>query len=173
MAVVTFTLGLIVIGGLAANALLLFSLVGVALGGQGSHVSKSRRLPQDSDAKLFRLLFVIGAVIGCGFAYLGGFADWVFAFPTGAASFVVGSIIAYRTCVKLNDGYLQRAYENLERGDFRGAIEDAKEVARSSEVLRAEAKSIVAKAEELRREQPLPIGDPMASTTGTQTPTMS
>lgn len=156
MAVVTFTLGIAAVGGIAANTLMLLALIGLMFGGQGSQVSKQRRFRQDSNARLFGLLFVVGAVIGCGFALVAGFADWFFAFPAGVASFVIGSIIAYRTCVKLNEAYFERALQNLEQGDYKGAIEDAMEVARSSEALRSEANTIIAQAQELRRSQPTP-----------------
>ena len=52
------------VGGLAANLLVIFSLASVAMGGQGSHVSRDRRLPGDSDSEVFTLLFAAGAVIG-------------------------------------------------------------------------------------------------------------
>lgn len=170
--IVTLTLGFVCIGGFAANALLISCLVGCVLSGQGSHVSKERRLPEDSDAMLFRRLFVIGGGIGLAFAYAGGFREWLYAFPNGIAAFAVGSIISYRLCVQLNDSYLSRAQTNLDLGDFRGAIEDAKEVARSSESLRPLANAIVAQAQEMRMQQPSSAGEAMwatPETTGLET----
>ena len=152
--VVTIVSGHIIIGGIAANLLVIFGLLSVAFGGEGSCVSPARRLPQDSDAKLVGLLFGVGAVCGVLFAYLSGFAvDWTWIAPTGFVSFMLGSFLAFSRVSKLNEQYLSRAQANFDQGRYKQAIEDANEVARSSERLRSAAKKIVAVAREQRCSQ--------------------
>lgn len=164
------TLLLMLTGGLAASVLLMLAVCGVFLGLQGSMVRPSRRLPQDSDGKLLCHLILLGAVIGAFFAAVGGFDNLLFALPTMIASFAIGNIFAARKCGKLNKAYLARAYENVERGDYSGAIEDAKEVARSSERYRAEANQLVGAAQGLRSLAPLDTAQVQYSATEIATP---
>lgn len=146
----------LVIGGVAANLLVLFSLVNVASGGEGSKVSRERRLPQDSDGKLFGFLFAVGGVCGLAVAMLSGFsADWLYLGASAGVAFVVGMIVALPWVAKLNEQYLTRAASELEEGRFKEALEDASEVARSSERLRDRANQIVEAAKAMRNRQPL------------------
>jgi hypothetical protein len=145
-----------IIGGLAANLLLIFSIVNVAIGGQGSHVSPKRRLPSDSDAKFFVILFAAGAACGLIVATATQFSpDPIFLAASGGAAFVAGLLVALPRVARLNEAYLKRAAENLEQGRYKEALEDAREVARSSERLRPQANQIIDVAQESRRQQPL------------------
>jgi hypothetical protein len=67
----------------------------------------------------------------------------------------VGLVVALPRVSKLNESYLSRAATNLEAGNFKEALEDASEVARSSERLRERANQIVEAAREMRNRQPL------------------
>jgi hypothetical protein len=58
---------------------------------------------------------------------------------------------------KINDIYVNRARQNLKDGLYKEAIEDASEVARSSERLRSEARAIEKLAREMRDDQPVKI----------------
>lgn len=143
-------------GGVAANTLVIFSLVNVAMGAEGSRISRERRLPSDSDALLFGMLFAVGAVCGLVLAFLTGFpADRFYLLGSAGVGFVAGLLIALPKVAKLNEAYLSRAQSNLDEGHFKEALEDASEVARSSERLRARANRIVEAARELRNRQPL------------------
>jgi hypothetical protein len=145
-----------VVGGIAANTLVIFSLVSVAMGGQGSHVSRDRRLPSDSDSQLFAILFAVGSLCGLIVAFLAGFSrDPLYLAATAGVAFVAGLLFALPRVSKLNEAYLDRAAHNLEEGHLKDAIEDASEVARSSERLRARANEIIEMARELRSQQPL------------------
>jgi hypothetical protein len=135
----------LVVGGLAANLLVIWALISVAIGGEGSRVSPARRLPSDSDGQLFAILFCVGAVCGLVVAMV----------ASAALGFVAGLVVALPRVAKLNENYLTRAESNLQLGDFKGALEDASEVARSSERLRERANQIVEAAREMRNRQPL------------------
>lgn len=147
-------------GGLAANALLIFGLVQVFLGAEeGSQVSQDRRLPIDSDLKVFGMLFGMGAIIGWVVYNVSGCAavyDWVV--PTLVVAGVAGAAVSFTICSKLNDEYISRAELNLAEGNYKEAIEDAREVMRSSEALRNRAKQISQQAHALRNEQPMGLG---------------
>jgi hypothetical protein len=146
----------LVVGGVAANLLVIWSLVNVAAGGEGSRVSRERRLPQDSDQKLFGFLFAVGGICGLAVAVLSGFStDWLFLAASAGLAFVVGMVVALPWVAKLNEQYLHRAASELELGNFKEALEDASEVARSSERLRDRANQIVEAAKGLRNRQPL------------------
>lgn len=146
----------LIIGGVAANLLVLWSLVNVAAGGEGSCVSRERRLPQDSDQKLFGFLFAVGGICGLGVAVLSGFSfDWLYLGATAAAAFVIGMVVALPWVAKLNEQYLNRAATELDSGNFKEALEDASEVARSSERLRDRANQIIEAARAMRNRQPL------------------
>jgi hypothetical protein len=146
----------LIVGGIAANVLVILSLASVAMGNQGSHISRERRLPGDSDIEVFTLLFAAGAVIGLAVAVATGFTrDPMYLAVSGGISFVAGLVIALPRVTKLNEAYLARALENLEEGRAKEALEDASEVARSSERLRARANEIIAMAREMRMSQPL------------------
>jgi hypothetical protein len=145
----------LIIGGVAANALVIFSLISVAMGGEGSHITRERRLPGDSDGELFGLLFAAGGVIGLIVAAVSGFPkDPLYLALTAGVGFVAGLVIALPRVTKLNEAYLARAIENLEEGRAKEALEDASEVARSSERLRGEANQIIEMAREMRLGQP-------------------
>ena len=103
LSIVTVITAFAIAGGLAANALVVMSLVGFAVGGQGSHVSMSRRLPEDSDINLLRQLFIVGAVIGCMFAGISRFADGFFVAPTVIARFAVGLVVAFKRYLRRCD----------------------------------------------------------------------
>lgn len=146
----------VIVGGLAANLLVIWSLANVALGGEGSKVSRERRLPSDSDSQLFGILFAVGAVCGLLVAAGTGFpADPFYLAASGGLAFVAGLVVALPLVAKLNESYLNRAASNLELGNYKEAIEDASEVARSSERLRERANEIVETAREMRNQQPL------------------
>jgi hypothetical protein len=146
----------LVVGGIAANVLVIFSLLSAAMGGEGSLISRNRRLPSDSDAQLFAILFAVGSVCGLIVAFIAGFsADLPYLAATGGAAFVAGLMFALPRVAKLNEAYLQRAAENLEEGRYKEAFEDASEVARSSERLRSRANKIIEMAREMRNRQPL------------------
>jgi hypothetical protein len=141
----------VIVGGLAANLLVIFSLLSVAMGGEGSCISRERRLPKDSDGKLFAILFAVGAVCGMAVSYFVGFStDVLYLALTGGAAFVAGLLVAFPHVAKLNEAYLARAASNLEEGHIKEALEDAREVARSSERLRAQANQIIEMAREMR-----------------------
>jgi hypothetical protein len=145
----------VVAGGIAANTLVIFSLLSVAMGGQGSHISRDRRLPSDSDSQLFAILFALGSLCGLIVAFVVGFSpDPLYLAATAGVAFVLGLIVALPRVSKLNEQYLDRAANNLEEGHFKEAIEDASEVARSSERLRARANEIISMAREMRNQQP-------------------
>lgn len=146
----------VVVGGIAANLLVIFSLVSVAMGGDGSRISPERRLPSDSDAQMFGLLFCIGAACGIAVATALGFsAEPLQLAATAGVSFVAGLITALPRVSKLNEAYLERAAQNLEEGRAKEALEDASEVARSSERLRGRANQIMEMAREMRASQPI------------------
>jgi hypothetical protein len=146
----------LVVGGLAANLLVIWALISVAIGGEGSRVSPARRLPSDSDGQLFAILFCVGAVCGLVVAMVTGFPeDRFYLVASAALGFVAGLVVALPRVAKLNENYLTRAESNLQLGDFKGALEDASEVARSSERLRERANQIVEAAREMRNRQPL------------------
>jgi hypothetical protein len=146
----------VIVGGIAANLLVIFSLVSVAAGGEGSRISPERRLPNDSDAQLFVLLFCIGSACGIAVATAFGFAAELMPLAaTGGVSFVVGMLVALPRVSKLNEAYLERAVHNLEEGRAKEALEDASEVARSSERLRSRANEIIEMAQEMRASQPI------------------
>jgi hypothetical protein len=146
----------VIVGGIAANLLVIFSLVSVAAGGEGSRISPDRRLPNDSDAQLFCLLFCIGAACGIAVATAFGFsAELLQLAATAGVSFVAGLITALPRVSKLNEAYLERAVQNLEEGRAKEALEDASEVARSSERLRGKANQIIDMAREMRASQPI------------------
>jgi hypothetical protein len=146
----------LVVGGIAANVLVILSLASVAMGGQGSHVSRDRRLPGDSDSEVFTLLFAAGAVIGLIVAVATGFTKApLYLLVSGGISFVAGLVIVLPRVTRLNEAYLARAAENLEEGLVKEALEDANEVARSSERLRSRANQIIEMAREMRMSQPL------------------
>ena len=154
--IITAAVTHVIVGGIAANLLLIMSLASIAMGGEGSQISRERRLPQDSDSQVFVILFVAGAVCGLVAAFVSGFsADPLFLVPTGAVAFLVGLFIAFPRVKKLNEAYLQRAAQNVDAGNYREALEDAREVARSSERLRARANEIIEYCQEMRRSQPL------------------
>jgi hypothetical protein len=146
----------LIVGGVAANVLVILSLLSVAMGGEGSHISRERKLPGDSDSQLFCLLFAAGAVIGLIVATAIGFAkDPMYLGITGGVAFVAGLLLSLPRVTKLNEAYLARAIENLEEGLYKEALEDASEVARSSERLRGQANQIIEAAREMRLSQPL------------------
>ncbi len=151
--------GMAAISGMAASILVVVGVVGVFLGMQGSLIRKERRLPQDSDARLFFRLFGVGAIVGLAGALLGD-GEWEFAFPTGIASFVIGAVYGARFCARLNNEYLTRAYDCMDQKDFTAAIEDAKEVARSSKTLRQEANELILDATRQRSKIPLKLDVP-------------
>jgi hypothetical protein len=145
----------LVVGGIAANALVIFSLVNVAVGGEGSKISPQRRLPNDSDAQLFGTLFAVGAVCGLVLALLTGFPeDRFYLLGSAGVGFIAGVLIAWPRVTQLNEAYLIRAEQNLEEGQYKEALEDASEVARSSERLRERANQIVEAARAMRNRQP-------------------
>jgi hypothetical protein len=148
----------LVVGGIAANVLVIFSLLSVAMGGEGSQISRNRRLPSDSDAQLFAILFAVGSISGLIVAFVAGFAaDLPYLAATVGVAFVLGLMVTLPRVAKLNEAYLQRAAENLDEGHYKEAFEDASEVARSSERLRARANEIIKIAREMRNRQPLEI----------------
>jgi len=119
-------------------------------------VSRERRPPNDSDAKLFGILFAVGAICGLLVAVGAGFpADPIYLVASGGLAFVAGLVVALPRVAKLNESYLNRAASNLELGNYKEAIEDASEVARSSERLRERANEIVETTREMRNRQPL------------------
>ncbi|MDZ4779851.1 MAG: hypothetical protein SGJ19_06340 [Planctomycetia bacterium] len=146
----------LIVGGIAANLLVIWSLANVAIGGEGSHISRDRRLPSDSDGQLFGMLFAVGGLCGLGVAVITGFPqDPLYLGATAAVAFVVGLVVTLPRVAKLNESYLSRAATNLEEGNYKEALEDASEVARSSERLRERANQIVEAAREMRNRQPL------------------
>jgi hypothetical protein len=146
----------LIVGGIAANLLVIWSLANVAMGGEGSQISRNRRLPNDSDGQLFGMLFAVGGLCGLLVAVGTGFPqDPLYLGATAAVAFVVGLVVALPRVAKLNESYLSRAAANLEEGNFKEALEDASEVARSSERLRERANQIVEAAREMRNRQPL------------------
>lgn len=147
---ICFYASMAVVGGFAANALLIQALLGIAFGEQDSCIRKERRLPIDSDLKLFSIGFAVGASIGIAIAASIGVIAWEFVAVAGVVAFIAGSAVAMGFCVKLNGQYLARAYENFHSGNFREAIEDASEVARSSERLRSEAEFLIADVIQMR-----------------------
>jgi hypothetical protein len=95
-------------------------------------------------------------MIGLIVAAVSGFPkDPLYFALTAGVSFVAGLVIALPRVTKLNEAYLARAIENLEEGRVREALEDASEVARSSERLRSQANEIIEMAREMRLSQPL------------------
>lgn len=152
-------LAYVVVGGLAANFFLVFSLFTVLTGAsEGSQISDSRKLSIDSDAKVFGILFGVGAFIGLFFGSSGQFAlTPEFMFLPAMGSFLVGTAISYFICNKLNNDYMARAERNFAEGNFREAIEDAREVARSSETMRRRANEIV-EAARAHVETPMGLG---------------
>lgn len=145
----------LIVGGIAANLLVVWSLLSVAMGGEGSQIRRERRLPGDSDSQLFAMLFAVGSTCGLIVAIVAGFsADPLYFAATAGVAFVAGLVFAFPRVAKLNEAYLQRAASNLEDGHFKEALEDASEVSRSSERLRARANQIIEMAREMRNRQP-------------------
>ena len=111
---------------------LLFAL----LSGGSSEIRRERRLPEISDSRLFAIQAVIGAAWGLLIAALLGFQiEPVGCFLVAIATFLRGVFYGFNVVTSLNNRYLSRAVECFEQGLYREAIDDAKEVARSSERL--------------------------------------
>ncbi len=91
----------------------------------------------------------IGGLVTTTTAILGGI-PWELVIPVAFGCFVLGVIFGLRRATRLNDAYLSRAMQCLERGQYKEAIEDAQEVARSSERLRSSANRVLNAARELR-----------------------
>lgn len=148
----------ILFGGCAANVILIMGLINVAMGSEGSKVSRERRLPIDSDAGIFVIFFVVGAICGTGVAVMTGLThDWSLLIVTGFVSFFATLFIGLMLTSKINDSYVRRARQNLKDGLYEEAIEDASEVARSSDRLGSEARAIEKLAREMREDQTLEI----------------
>lgn len=157
------------VGGIAANVLLIMGLVNVAVGGEGSKIRKDRRLAIDSDAKVFGIFFLVGAFVGCGVAVSTGLTtEWALLVITAIVGFFSTTVVGLVLTSKINDVYIRRARQNLKDGLYTEAIEDAAEVARSSQRLRYEARAIKKLARELRDSEPLEI--PVSSNTPEEQP---
>ena len=147
-------LAYVAICGLAANVFVIMGLVSVATGSaEGSQVSKSRRLPIDSDAKVFGILFAIGAFLGITFGTSTQFTLQAEGIVLPALfSFLIGLGGAWWITHHLNNEYMARAERNLSEGHYREAMEDALEVARSSETMRNRAKRLASEAKQLHQQ---------------------
>lgn len=143
--------------GLVANFFMIQGFASVAMGADGSQVRKKRRLPIDSDAKIFGILFAIGGVIGlfCGTSQQFPLTE-ALAIPV-MLSFVAGFAFSYWVTNKLNNEYMARAERNFAEGNYRDAMEDAREVARSSETMRRRASDLANQASD-RHQQSLGLG---------------
>lgn len=145
--------------GLAACWLVALCKMG-ELTGNAENISQlppERKLPHDSDMMVAGVLFAIGAVIGVVVAFVlqANGADpqayWPVSLAPGVA---IGLFIPWPFVRLLGRQYLERAITNMEQGNYKEALQDAKEVERISESLKPEARAIIEEAQELR-------GDPL------------
>ena len=140
-------------GAIASTILTAFFLIVAVITCNGSRVSKARKLPDDSDIRLLVQLVGIGALIGGLSATMFGGAGGGANLLTCLISFKAGILFALYRVSSLNNAYLKRARCCLDAGDYRGGIEDASEVARSSERLRKIAMEIKLECEKGVRSQ--------------------
>lgn len=145
----------IVVCATAANGILVCSFISQWLGGQPSQISRRRKPPMDSDLRVCLHLTALGACVAGGAFCLAGVQDSGIAIPAGVVSFFLGQTYGIVYARKLNLFYLHRAQQLFDKGDTRGAAEDAREVARSSPALRPDAKSILRAVEAIRRQLPI------------------
>lgn len=139
------------VAGIAAIALPLLAL----MSGQGSEIRPERRLPSDSEGRAMLILFCVGACCGIPAAFVLEFSlAPLHLIPVVFIGFVSGLIAGLPMVTSHNNAYLARAMENLNAGRFRDALEDAKEVSRSSERLRSQAERIICIAREKSMNEP-------------------
>ena len=140
------------VAGIGAIALPLFAL----MSGQGSEIRPERRLPGDSESRALLVLFCVGAFCGLPAAFILNFSlAPAYLIPVVFVGFVAGLVVGLPMVTSHNNAYLARAMENLEAGRFRDALEDAREVSRSSERLRSQAERIIRMAREKSMNEPI------------------
>lgn len=150
-------IGMMLNGAIAATALPAFSTLVALVTGPSSCISKDRKLSTDSDLRLLLHLVAIGATVGGLDAIVFGGGGQGIDILMCLVSFLAGLFYTLYRLNQLNSGYLKRARKCLTAGEYKNAIEDANEVARSSERLRGLAIKIRTEAERHRSRQPITV----------------
>jgi hypothetical protein len=134
-------------GGAAATWLLVVCRIGEFAGSYTceSRIDVRRRVPYDSDAIVGGGLASIGAVVGLAIAISmlsgGGNAAAYWPLSAGAGA-LVGLIVPLPIVRYFAKQYLRRAALNLQQGNYKEAIEDARECARIAKSMTPEAAQI-------------------------------
>jgi hypothetical protein len=131
-------------GGVAATWLLVVCKIGEFVGNDAceSRIDVRRRVPCDSDAIVGGGLAAIGAVVGLVIAIsmLTGGGNAAAYWPlSAAAGGLVGLVVPLPIVRYFAKQYLRRAALNLEQGNYKEAIEDARECARIAKSMTPEA----------------------------------
>jgi hypothetical protein len=137
----------LVVGGASATWLLVVCKVGELIGNQTceSRISAGRRVQYDSDALVGGGLAAVGSVVGLGVAFtlLNGGGDVAAYWPLSLlAGGLIGLVVPLPLVRYFARQYLARAASNLEQGNFKEAIEDAREAARLAKSMTPEAAQI-------------------------------